>query len=60
MSLRGKRKYTLGLVFMALSTLIAVMRPEHAALIIGAIGGGLFGVIYGNIQEHRASAGPQS
>jgi hypothetical protein len=57
------RKFWLGFVFMLVSGFVtfASLTGTHEpdligiATVIGAIAGGLFGVIYGNIKEHQAN-----
>ena len=55
----GYRKLTLGLGFLIVSAIIGLNVPDVAAIIITATGGGLFGVIYGNIREAAMRNGGQ-
>ena len=61
------RKFWLGMGFMAVGAVLGWKGIDTGSdlvglsTIIGAIAGGLFGVIYGNIKEHQSSGvGPKS
>ena len=62
--MKGFRKLVLGIAYLASVTFVAITALSQpvtdyvgVASIIGAIGGGLFGVIYGNVKEHQAENG---
>lgn len=58
------RKFWLGVIFMAVSGFItfASLNGQHPpdlvglATVIGAIAGGVLGVVWGNVREHDAKA----
>jgi len=60
------RKFWLGFMFMVVSGFItwASLTGNHEpdlvglATVIGAIAGGVFGVVWGNVKEHQASNKP--
>mgnify|MGYP001579326869 CR=1 FL=1 len=59
------RKFWLGAIFIAASTFIitTALNGQHPpdliglATVIGAIAGGLFGIVWGNVKEHQAKNG---
>lgn len=63
--MKGSRKVIIGLVFIAAVTFVAYTGIKEKsellglASVIGAVSAGVFGIIYGNIQEHKAEASKQ-
>ena len=61
--MKGLRKVIIGLAFIGAGAFIAYAGiKEHSELlglgtVIGALAGGVFGIIYGNIKENQADKG---
>lgn len=59
------RKFWLGVSFMTVSGVLSWAAIQHGtdlvglATVIGAIAGGVFGVVWGNSQEWKAKAEPK-
>jgi len=60
--MKGLRKVIIGLAFIAGATFIIYTGIKTGSdllglsTVIGALAGGVFGIIYGNIAEHKAEA----
>lgn len=60
--MKGVRKVIIGLAFIAAGTFISVAGIRSGsdliglASVIGAIAGGVFGIVWGNAQEHKAAS----
>lgn len=61
--MKNYRKLILGIAFLACSTFIAwagIIQSSDLvglATIIGAMAGGTFGLVWGNVKEHQADGG---
>ena len=58
--MKGARKIIIGLAFLAGATFISYEGIKNGSdllgvgTVIGAIAGGVFGIVWGNAQEHKA------
>ena len=64
--MKGLRKVIIGLAFIAGATFIIYTGIKLGSdllglsTVIGALAGGVFGIIYGNIKEHQAETTPKT